>query len=75
MRWGWRFPTRMSARLPMTYRPVLKSVNDPQKFPTPKQLFEIDEFGGWSEVNEKFFDPDKGVMAEINKAKGVSTGG
>jgi len=57
------------------YRPVLKSANDPQRFPTPKQLFEIDEFGGWGPVNDKFFDPDEGVMAEINKAKGVSTGG
>jgi len=58
-----------------TYGSVLKSVDDPQKFPTPKQLFQIDEFGGWKAVNDKFFDPDKGVMAEINKAKGVSTGG
>jgi sulfate transport system substrate-binding protein len=57
------------------YRPVLDSANDPRKFPTPKQLFEIDEFGGWGPVNDKFFDPDKGVMAQINKAKGVSTGG
>ncbi|HEX8054242.1 MAG TPA: sulfate ABC transporter substrate-binding protein [Thermoleophilaceae bacterium] len=57
------------------YRPVLESVNDEKRFPKPKQLFEIGEFGGWSEVNDKFFDPDKGVMAEINKAKGVSTGG
>lgn len=57
------------------YRPVLESVDDPKRFPTPRQLFEIDEFGGWGPVNDKFFDPDKGVMAEINKAKGVSTGG
>jgi sulfate transport system substrate-binding protein len=57
------------------YRPVLKSAGDPKRFPKPKQLFEIDEFGGWSAVNDKFFDPDEGVMAEINKAKGVSTGG
>ncbi len=57
------------------YRPVLETVDDPERFPKPKQLFEITEFGGWSEVNDKFFDPDKGVMAEINKAKGVSTGG
>ena len=57
------------------YRPVLDSVNDPKRFPQPKQLFEIDEFGGWGPVNEKFFDADKGVMAEINRAKGVSTGG
>jgi sulfate transport system substrate-binding protein len=57
------------------YRPVLDSANDPEKFPQPKQLFEIDKFGGWGPVNDKFFDPDRGVMAEINKAKGVSTGG
>jgi sulfate transport system substrate-binding protein len=57
------------------YRPVLESVDDPKRFPKPKQLFEIDEFGGWDAVNDKFFDPDRGVMAEINKAKGVSTGG
>jgi sulfate/thiosulfate-binding protein len=57
------------------YRPVLKSVEDPKEFPKPKQLFQIDKFGGWSAVNDKFFDPDKGVLAKINKAKGVSTGG
>jgi sulfate/thiosulfate transport system substrate-binding protein len=57
------------------YRPVVESAEGADKFPKPKQLFEIDEFGGWSAVNDKFFDPDKGVMAEINKAKGVSTGG
>ena len=57
------------------YRPVLDSVNDPKRFPRPEQLFEIDEFGGWGPVNDKFFDPDRGVMAEINRAKGVSTGG
>jgi sulfate transport system substrate-binding protein len=57
------------------YRPVLDSVNDKSKFPDPKQLFEIGDVGGWSEVGDRFFDPDKGVMAEINKAKGVSTGG
>ncbi|HEX8646972.1 MAG TPA: sulfate ABC transporter substrate-binding protein [Thermoleophilaceae bacterium] len=57
------------------YRPVLDSVNDKEKFPEPKQLFRIGDVGGWSAVNDKFFDPDKGVMAEINKEKGVSTGG
>ena len=57
------------------YRPVLESVDDPKRFPDPKRLFRIDDVGGWTEVNDKFFDPDKGVMAEINKAKGVSTGG
>src|SRR5689334_19222383 len=50
------------------YRPV-----DQSKFPTPKNLFTIDKLGGWSSVNDKFFDPDKGVVAKIEKDLGVST--
>jgi sulfate transport system substrate-binding protein len=57
------------------YRPVLASESDPQRFPKPKQLFQIDRFGGWGTVKDRFFDPDKGIVAAIEKAKGVSTGG
>jgi sulfate/thiosulfate transport system substrate-binding protein len=56
------------------YRPVLASENDPQKFPDPPGLFKIDRFGGWSKVNDEFFDPDKGSVAEIERSLGVSTG-
>jgi sulfate/thiosulfate transport system substrate-binding protein len=55
------------------YRPVVKSATGADKFPTPKQLFTIQKFGGWSTVSDKFFDPDKGVMAGIEKGLGVST--
>ena len=55
------------------YRPVLASANDPGKFPNPSGLFKIDKFGGWSKVNDEFFDPDKGKVAEIEKDLGVST--
>ncbi len=55
------------------YRPVLASANDPGKFPNPPGLFKIDKFGGWSKVNDEFFDPDKGKVAEIEKELGVST--
>jgi sulfate/thiosulfate-binding protein len=55
------------------YRPVLASANDPGKFPNPPGLFKIDKFGGWSKVNDEFFDPDKGKVAEIEKDLGVST--
>jgi sulfate transport system substrate-binding protein len=55
------------------YRPVLESANDPKRFPEPPGLFKIDKFGGWSAVNDKFFDPDKGIVAEIEREKGVST--
>src|SRR3954454_2310182 len=57
------------------YRPVDKSLVDQKKFPTPKQLFDITKFGGWDTVSDKFFDPDKGVMAGIEGDLGVSTGG
>jgi sulfate/thiosulfate-binding protein len=55
------------------YRPVDESLVDKSKFPTPKNLFNIDKLGGWSAVNDKFFDPDKGVVAKIEKDLGVST--
>jgi sulfate/thiosulfate transport system substrate-binding protein len=55
------------------YRPVVKGTKTDQDFPTPSGLFDITKFGGWSDVNDKFFDPDKGVIAEIFKSQGKST--
>src|SRR3954467_10930455 len=55
------------------YRPVKESLVDKSKFPTPANLFTIDKLGGWDTVNDKFFDPDKGVVAGIEKSLGVST--
>jgi sulfate transport system substrate-binding protein len=55
------------------YRPIDASLVDKSKFPTPSGLFKIDKLGGWSAVNSKFFDPDKGVVAKIEKSLGVST--
>jgi sulfate transport system substrate-binding protein len=55
------------------YRPVDAAAVDKAKFPTPAALFTIDKLGGWSAVNDKFFDPDKGVVAKIEKSLGVST--
>ncbi|MEA2492944.1 MAG: sulfate/thiosulfate transport system substrate-binding protein [Thermoleophilaceae bacterium] len=55
------------------YRPIDDSLLDKTKFPTPSNLFKIDKLGGWSAVNDKFFDPDKGVVAKIEKSLGVST--
>ncbi len=54
------------------YRPVDSSVAA-GKFPTPKDLFTIDDLGGWSKVNDEFFDPDKGTFAAIENEAGVST--
>ncbi|MEA2424761.1 MAG: sulfate/thiosulfate transport system substrate-binding protein [Thermoleophilaceae bacterium] len=55
------------------YRPIDPALVDKSKFPTPSGLFKIDKLGGWSAVNDKFFDPDKGVVAKIEKSLGVST--
>jgi sulfate/thiosulfate transport system substrate-binding protein len=55
------------------YRPVVDGVPGADEFPTPPKLFEIDKFGGWGDVNDTFFDPEKGVIAEIFKSQGKST--
>jgi sulfate/thiosulfate transport system substrate-binding protein len=55
------------------YRPVVEGVESPHDFPTPEKLFEITEFGGWDKVNDEFFDPEAGVVAEIFEAQGKST--
>jgi sulfate/thiosulfate-binding protein len=57
------------------YRPVNPKLVDPKQFPTPKELFTIDEFGGWDKVNDEFFDDETGKVAEIEKELGVSTSG
>src|SRR4051812_13905305 len=55
------------------YRSVLPDLVDKNTYPTPKELFKIDKFGGWSKVNDEFFDPEKGSVAAIEKDLGVST--
>jgi sulfate/thiosulfate transport system substrate-binding protein len=55
------------------YRSVLPSLQDEQRFPTPPGLFDIEKLGGWSKVNDRFFDPQKGVLVAVEKSKGVAT--
>jgi sulfate transport system substrate-binding protein len=57
------------------YRPVNAEVlaANKSRFPTPSGLFTIEKFGGWSKVNDAYFDPDKGSIAKIEDAAGVST--
>jgi len=57
------------------YRPVNPKLVDEKQFPTPEDLFTIDEFGGWEKVNDEFFDDETGSVAEIEKELGVSTSG
>jgi sulfate/thiosulfate-binding protein len=54
------------------YRPVIKDVPGADKFPTPTGLVTIKEFGGWTEVTKKFFDPKGSIMADVERSIGVS---
>jgi sulfate transport system substrate-binding protein len=56
------------------YRSVREDLVDQAKYPTPSGLFTIDDLGGWDAVGKKFFDKDKSVIADINKALGVASG-
>lgn len=57
------------------YRPVNATVlaANRDKFPTPSGLFTIDDLGGWSRVNDEFFDIENGSIAKIEEEAGVST--
>ncbi len=55
------------------YRPVVKDTPGADKFPEPADLFDITKFGGWDKVNTDFFDPEKGVVAQIFQSQGKST--
>jgi sulfate transport system substrate-binding protein len=56
------------------YRPLLKSVAKEFKFPARPDLFTIRSLGGWKKVQPQFFDPDKGIMAGIERKVGGVTG-
>jgi sulfate/thiosulfate transport system substrate-binding protein len=57
------------------YRPVNQDVlaANAGKFPTPSGLFTIDDLGGWSKVDDQFFDVDHGSIARLEEDAGVST--
>ena len=66
------------------FRPVIDGVdvgevegaNDPKDpFPEPKKLWTVDDFGGWSEINKKFFatqekDGSDGIITTIQNDSG-----
>jgi sulfate/thiosulfate transport system substrate-binding protein len=60
------------------YRPIVKSVlaKNRKKFPVRPGQFTIDQLGlgGWTRVQQDFFDPDRGVMAAIERKVGGATG-
>jgi sulfate transport system substrate-binding protein len=56
------------------YRPVLKSVAKRYHFFKPPGLFTINTkavgLNGWPRVNKRFFDPNHGIMAAIERSLG-----
>jgi sulfate/thiosulfate-binding protein len=50
------------------YRSILPDVlAEFDDYPTPEKLFTIADLGGWSEVTAKFFDPDTGIVAQVQR--------
>jgi sulfate transport system substrate-binding protein len=66
-------PTAQKIFVGKGYRPVVKDTPGADRFPTPKDLFDITKFGGWDKVNTDFFDPEKGIVAKIFQDQGKST--
>ena len=52
------------------YRSVRAGLVDESRYPSPENLFTIDDLGGWAKVDDEFFDPERGVMASINAEQG-----
>ena len=52
---------------------VIPSLVDPKTYPAPPVLFTIKDFGGWTAVTPKFFDPSTGLVTKIEQSNGVST--
>ncbi|WP_207923489.1 sulfate ABC transporter substrate-binding protein [Actinomadura bangladeshensis] len=57
------------------YRPVADGVPGAEEFPAPAGLFTIADLGGWPKVKKEFFDPKGGIMADVEKAVGVTVEG
>jgi sulfate transport system substrate-binding protein len=49
------------------FRPVDQAVAErfASDFPEPKQLYTIDDLGGWSKVNDELFEPETGSVAKL----------
>jgi sulfate/thiosulfate-binding protein len=54
------------------YWPVRKDVAKHYHFARPKKLFTIRSLGSWPRVQKQFFDPRSGIMASIERKKGVN---
>ncbi len=55
------------------YRPVIDGVDPPEgfEFPTDIAIADIDDFGGWTEVMDTFFDTEDSIMKDVQEGIGV----
>jgi sulfate transport system substrate-binding protein len=49
------------------FRPVLPEIAQEfaANFPQPQTLYTIDQIGGWSKLDPKFYDPENGIITKI----------
>jgi sulfate/thiosulfate transport system substrate-binding protein len=53
------------------YRSIKDELVDESRYPTPKQLFEISDLGGWEQVMKDWFDREGGIMVDIQRKVGA----
>jgi sulfate/thiosulfate transport system substrate-binding protein len=68
-----RTPTAQKIFAAHGYRPILDNLRNPKRYPQPPDLFTIRSLGGWPAVGKRFFDPDTGLIAKIEREVGAST--
>jgi sulfate/thiosulfate transport system substrate-binding protein len=49
------------------YRPILPDVLAEFDYPESAALFTIADLGGWADVTAKFFDPNTGILAQVQQ--------
>jgi sulfate/thiosulfate transport system substrate-binding protein len=49
------------------YRSILPEVLAEFPYPAPPTVFTIADLGGWADVTEKFFNPDTGIVAQVQQ--------
>jgi sulfate/thiosulfate-binding protein len=54
------------------YRPVVPSAARGFSFPVRPQLFSIKWLGGWAKVNNRFFNPNSGIVTKIQREVGTN---
>jgi sulfate transport system substrate-binding protein len=55
------------------YRPVRSGIAKSGEFKQPASLFTIQDLGGWDSATKRFFDPDTGVLVDVEHQLGVPT--